>query len=215
VTLPFVEQIDPAVKHVLITSSELAPATEPKIVFNQNPKRRWCEGRPMTICLRSHYKLEGRLPLGIQLANKLREGTKQVADYLEFESELTLRTPAEVEQAGLAKLTGISTPSIGAIEQSIFHVNQVMQFGKMLAVFQQHPTDANKTVVTVFMSLAIESNILVKKKEYALVPVLRNLVPSQVLLGKSSFNSGSSLSAGLPLYARNSIKAIAGILDRK
>ena len=46
------------------------------------------------------------------------------------------------------------------------------------------------------------------------VPVLRNLVPAQVLSGRSSFNSGNSLSAGLPIYARNQVKAIAAILDR-
>ena len=40
---------------------------------------------------------------------------------------------------------------------------------------------------------------------------LRNLVPSQVLLGNSSFNTGSSISAGLPSYVRHRIKAIAGI----
>jgi len=45
--------------------------------------------------------------------------------------------------------------------------------------------------------------------------VLRNLVPAQVLAGKSSFNSGSSISAGLPVYARNQVKAIAGILDSR
>jgi hypothetical protein len=64
------------------------------------------------------------------------------------------------------------------------------------------------------MTLAVESNILVKRREYAQVPVLRNLVPGQVLAGKSSFNSGKSLSAGLPVYARNQVKAIAAILER-
>ena len=121
---------------------------------------------------------------------------------------------AEAEQRGLSKLTGLDTPAVGALEQSIFYVNQVMEFGKLLAVFQQHPSDPSKTVATVFMSLAVESNILVKRKEYAQVPVLRNLVPGQVLAGKSSFNSGNSLSAGLPIYARNQVKAIAAILER-
>ncbi len=32
-------------------------------------------------------------------------------------------------------------------------------------------------------------------------------------LGRSSFNSGKSLSAGLPVYARNQIRAIAAILE--
>jgi len=215
ITLPFVAQIDPAIKNQLITAAEMTPATEPKIIYNQNPQRRWCTDRPATICIRSHYKLEGRFPVAVALANKLRDSAKKpISDFLEFESELTLRTPMEVQQSGLTRLTGLDTPSTGAIEQSIFYVNQVMQFGKLLAVFQQYPNDPNRTTVTVFMALAIESNVLDKKKEFAMVPVLRNLVPASVLLGKSSFNTGSSLSAGLPLYARNSVKSIAAILDR-
>jgi hypothetical protein len=214
VTLPFAQQLDPAIKHRLVTPEDIARPKEAKTVYNQNPQRRWCEGRAAaTICLHSAYKLEGRLPIGIALANKIREG-KKISDTLEFEGELTVVPAAEVEQRGLAKLTGLDTPAIGALEQSIFYVNQVMQFGKLLAVFQQHPSDPSKTVATVFMSLAVESNILVKRKEYSQVPVLRNLVPGQVLAGKSSFNSGNSLSAGLPIYARNQVKAIAAILER-
>jgi hypothetical protein len=159
--------------------------------------------------------LEGRLPLGIQLANKIRDPSKTIPPYLDFESELTLRSPAEVAQSGLAKLTGLDTPAIGAIDQSIFYINQVMQYGKLVAVFQPHPTDPNRTVVTVFMALAIEANVLDKKKEFAAVPVLRNLVPAQVLAGKSSFNTGTSLSAGLPTYARSTVKAIAALIEHQ
>ena len=91
-----------------------------------------------------------------------------------------------------------------------------MQFGKLLAVFQRHPTDAKQTIVTVFMALGGRmSHALSKKKELRKVPVLRNLVPAQVLAGKSSFNTGNSISAGLPVYARNQVKAIAAILERK
>jgi hypothetical protein len=215
VTLPFVERIDPAIKHQLITSAEAISPKDPRAVNNQHPLRRWCDTRPVTICIRSRYRFEGKLPIGIQIANKLREGSKKLPDYLEFESELTLRSAAEVTEMGLATLTGLDTPPVGALEQNIFYVNQVMQFGKLLAVFQHHPTDANQTIVTVFMALAVETGILAKKKEFMKVPVLRNLVPAQVLAGKSSFNSGNSISAGLPIYARNQVKAIAAILERK
>jgi hypothetical protein len=215
VALPFVEQIDPAIKHKVIGANEVTSTQDPKVIFNQNPNRRWCEGRPTVLCVRSHYQLEGRFPLGIQLANKIRDSAKPVPPFLDFESEFTVRSPAEVEQAGLTKLTGLDTPSIGAVEQSIFYVNQVMQFGKLLAVFQQFPGDPSKTVTTVFMALAIESNVLDKRKEFALVPVLRNLVPAQVLAGKSSFNTGKSLSAGLPIYARSSVKAIAALIEHE
>jgi hypothetical protein len=215
VALPFVERIDPAIKHNLIAPAEAVSAKDSRAVHNQHPLRRWCETRPVTICIHSRYRFEGKLPVGIQVANKLREGAKKIPDYLEFESELTLRPAAEVTEMGLAGLTGLDTPAAGALEQNIFYVNQVMQFGKLLAVFQAHPTDAKQTVVTVFIVLAVESNVLAKKKEFVNVPVLRNLVPAQVLAGKSSFNSGNSISAGLPVYARNQVKAIAAILERK
>jgi hypothetical protein len=213
-TLPFAQQLDPAIKHRVVTADEVVRPKEAKSVYNQNPQRRWCEGRPAVICMHSTYKLEGRLPTGIALANKIREGSRPISDTLEFEGELTLLSPAEVAERGLTKLTGLNTPSAGAIEQSIFYVNQVMQFGKLIAIFQQHPSDPNKTVASVFMSLAVESNVLIKRREYVQVPVLRNLVPVQVLAGKSSFNSGKSLSAGLPIYARNQVRAIAAILER-
>jgi hypothetical protein len=215
VALPFIERIDAAIKHQSITSAETVSPKDPRTVNNQHPLRRWCETRPVTICIRSRYQFEGKLPLGIQIANKVREGSKKIADYLEFESELTLRTPAEVAELGLTALTGLDTPPVGALEQNIFHINQVMQFGKLLAVFQRHPLDANQTVVTAFVALAVEMSFLAKKKEFSTVPVLRNLVPAQVIAGKSSFNSGKSMSAGLPVYARNEIKAIAAILERK
>jgi hypothetical protein len=215
VALPFVERIDPAIKHNLIAPADAVSAKDPRAVHNQHPLRRWCETRPVTICIHSRYQFEGKLPVGIQIANKLREGAKKIPDYLEFESELTLRPPAEVAEMGLATLTGLDTPPAGALEQNIFYVNQVMQFGKLLAVFQAHPTDAKQTVVTVFVALAVESNVLAKKKEFVKVPVLRNMVPAQVLAGKSSFNSGNSISAGLPIYARNQVKAIAATLERK
>jgi hypothetical protein len=216
VTLPFIQRTDPAIKHDLITPAEVVSPKDPRALHNQHPLRRWCETRPVTICVRSRYQFEGKLPLGIQIANKLRDSSKKaIADHLEFESELTLRPPAEVGELGLAALTGLDTPSIGALEQNIYYINQVMQFGKLLAVFQRHPTDANQTIVTVYMALAVETNIFLKKKEFSKVPVLRNLVPAQVLAGKSSFNTGNSISAGLPIYARNQVKAIAAILDSK
>jgi hypothetical protein len=213
IALPFVEQLDPAIKHRLLTGSDEPRPRVMKTIYNQHPGRRWCEGRASVICIRSVYQLEGRLPVGIRLANKIREGARRISDKLEFDSELALLPSAEVDERGLPKLTGLDAPPIGALEQSIFYVNQVMQYGKLLAVFQPHPSEPKATVVSVFTALAIESNILGKRKEYGKVPVLRNLVPAQVLAGKSSFNTGKSLSAGLPIYARNQIRALAAILD--
>ena len=214
VTLPFLERIDPAIKHKVIAATDVLPLTDQHGLGNDNPERKWCSGRAALICIESIYKLEGKIPIGILLANKLRDSAKKISDHIDFQSELSALSAAEVDQAGLKELTALDAPVVGALEQNLFYINQIMKFGKFLAVFQADPADAKKTVVTAFMALAIEAGVLEKKKEFENVPVLRNLVPAQVLMGKSSFNSGESISAGLPKYARNEIRTIAGILAR-
>jgi hypothetical protein len=214
ITLPVLEQLDPSIKHRLITSADVIPNKDPKSP-NHNPNRQWCEGGGNVICIQSRYQLEGRLPLGISLVNKIREsGKKKIFDYMEFQSELRLLPATEIDQAALAKATGIDAPIAGAIEQNIFQVNQVMQFGKFLAVLQPNPADAKTSIATAFIALAVDSDLFEKKKEFENVPVLRNLVPAQVLAGNSTFNTGNSISAGLPKYSRNRIRAVAALLEK-
>ena len=71
---------------------------------------------------------------------------------------------ADLDQAGLKELTGLDAPIVGALEQNIFYVNQIMKFGKFFAVFQADPADAAKTVVTAYMVLAIKASVLDKKE---------------------------------------------------
>jgi hypothetical protein len=213
-TLAFIQRMDPAIKHKAIAPADVAPNKNPQSA-NHNPTRQWCEGAVTIVCIESSYKLEGKLPLGISLVNKLKEHGKKYADTLDFQSELRVVPQAEIDDAGYRKLTGVDAPIAGALEQNIVQVNEVMQFGKFLAVFQPHPSDAGSTVVTAFMVLGVDSDLFEKKKEYAEVPVLRNLVPAQVISGNSTFNTGNSISSGLPNYTRNRLKAIAEILEKE
>jgi hypothetical protein len=214
VALPFLEKIDPAIKEKVIAAADVNPLKDQQGTGNENPDRQWCTARATMICIQSSYKLEGKIPIGIMLVNKLRDSVKKVSDHIDFESELSQLPATDIDQAGLKELTALDSPIDGVLEQNIFYVNQIMKFGKLLAVFQDYPSDAGKTVVTAFMVLAIEASVLDKKKEFEKMPVLRNLVPAQVLMGHSSFNSGESISAGLPKYARNEIRTIADILQR-
>ena len=214
VTLPFLQRVDPAIKHKAIAAADLPALKDHQGAGNVNPTRPWCTGRPTLVCIQSSYALEGKIPLGIMLVNRLRDSAKKISDHIDFYSELSELPPADIDQAALAQLTGLATPVTAVLEQNIFHVNQIMKFGKFFGVFQDYPNDANKTVVTAYMALAINAETLEKKRQYEHVPVLRNLVPEQVLMGKSSFNSGQSISAGLPRYARNEITTIADILAK-
>jgi hypothetical protein len=211
--LDTLEKIDPSIKHRRIAAEQAAPQVDPQSAHNRRPNRRWCDA-PESLCIESRYPLEGKLPVGIRLANKLEEGGKKISEFMEFQTEIRVLPPEEVDRAGLTKLTALEAPVAGVLEQTIFSVNQVMQFGKLLAVLQEHPADPNRTVATVFMALAVETDVLERKKEFENVPVLRNLIPAQVLMGKSSFNSGDSISAGLPGYVRNRIRAIADLIEQ-
>ncbi len=213
-SLPFVQKIDPAITHTVITADDVVPNKNPQSA-NHNPARRWCEGAGPPLCIASRYKLEGKLPLGISLVNKLKEHGRKYSDTIEVQSELRVVPPAEIDDAGLRKLTGIDAPVAGALEQNIVHVNEVMQFGKFFAVLQPRPDDPAQTIVTAFMVLGVDSDLFEKKKEYAEVPVLRNLVPAQVISGNSSFNTGQSISSGLPNYARKRLKAVAELLEKE
>jgi len=212
VTLDFLKKIDPAITHRQIAAADLVGRQDRQGTGNDNPERKWCAARAKLVCIESTYKLEGKIPVGIMLVNKLRDTAKKVVDHIDFDSELSAIDRAAIDQAGLKELTGLDSPVSGVLEQNIFYVNQILKFAKFFGVFQADPADAGKTVVTAYMVLAVESSVLDKQKEFEKVPVLRNLVPAQVLMGESSFNSGSSISAGLPIYARNEIKTIAGLL---
>lgn len=213
ISLATIEQIDSSIKHRLITPADVIPNRDANAA-NHNPQRQWCDSAAALICIQSRYQLEGRLPTGIMLVNKIRENHKKIADFMEFQSELRRVPAAEIDAAAIARETGIDAPVAGVVEQNIFYVNQIMQFGKFLAVLQPDPADARKSVATALVALAVDSDLFEKKKELESVPILRNLVPAQVLAGNSSFNTGNSISAGLPKYARNRVKAIAALLEK-
>jgi hypothetical protein len=211
--IAFLERVDPAVKHRPITAADAIPNTDAGAARSRPPDRRWCE-EAKAICTQSRYMFEGKIPAGIQLANKLREESKKpIPDFVEFQSEI--RMVAGPDLAELPSLTGLDSKVTSALEQNIFWVNQFIQFGKLLAVVQQHPIEPNAAIATVYIVVAVRNDVLNKQKEYSKTPVLRNLVPAQLLMGNSSFNSGNSLSAGLPKYARSRIKAIADMMERE
>jgi len=210
--LAFVQKMDPAIKHRAVSENDVTPNKDPAASFAKRPDRPWCEGAGA--CIESRYDLEGKLPLGVKLANKLEEGSaKKIAEYVSFQSELRVLGPDQA--APLKALTKVDTSVTGGLEQTIFWVNQILRFGKFLAVFQPMPNDPTKTVVTTYMALAIKGDVLDRKAEYARVPVLKNLLPAQVLMGNSSFNTGNSISAGLPVYARNRITTFADALAKR
>ncbi len=93
-TIPFLSRMDPAIKHKPLSPADATPTKDPAAAFARRPDRPWCEA-PDTTCIDSRYDLEGKLPLGVKLANKLEDGGKKIAEFVSFQSELRVLPPDE------------------------------------------------------------------------------------------------------------------------
>ncbi|MET0446572.1 MAG: hypothetical protein ABW151_18480 [Pseudorhodoplanes sp.] len=213
-SIAFLEALDPAVKHKPITVSDIQ-VNKDVLSANMRPmNRKWCEDAAG--CYQSRYRFEGRIPTGILLVNKLRDETKKpIPDFIEFQSEVRLPSPQDPQFVDIRSLTGLDAPVSGVFEETIFWVNQVIHSGKILAVMQQDPADAKASIATIYIALTLRSDVLNKQRNFSNAPILRNLVPVQLLMGRSSFNSGDSISSGLPNYARGRVKAIAAAMEKE
>ena len=92
-TLPFIESIDPAIKHEVIKPSDVSILKDEKGRQQQESGPRLVRRRRRHRLHRSSYKLEGKLPIGVALANKLRDSERKLSDTIEFESEMRLLRP--------------------------------------------------------------------------------------------------------------------------
>ena len=55
-TLPFIQSIDPSIKHEAIKPSDVSTLKDEKGQNNKNPDRAWCEGTGVTACIRSQLQ---------------------------------------------------------------------------------------------------------------------------------------------------------------
>ncbi len=209
--LGFVQAMDPAIKHKTIDPNDVTPTKDPRPPSPGGPTGPGARPpRPASSPERSRRQAPPRGAPRQQAGGGLGQEDRRV--------RLVPKRAAgarPVRGRALTALTKIETPPAGGLEQTIFWVNQILRFGKFLAVLQPMPNDPQKTVVTTYVALAIKGDVLDRKAEYARVPVLKNLLPAQVLMGNSTFNTGNSISAGLPVYARNRIAAFAEAVAKR
>ena len=110
-TLPFAQQLDPAIKHRLITAADAGAAErgegraqpEPAAPLVRGPARHDLPA----LDLQARGPAAGRHRARQQDPRGRR---RKISDTLEFDGELTVLSPAEVGERGLAKLTGLDTP---------------------------------------------------------------------------------------------------------
>lgn len=232
VNLDSVRKLDPEIKHVAIQAPQFIgnvagrapinnfkwcnePGKSPSIFRPEreidlnhtlSPQRPWCSQQDRSLCVESCYLFGKGWTNGVALANAAITTESEKKDYgAAFQAEVRyLVSEAELgNKIPLVKLTNLKTPVRGIVEVNMFYFNQIIQFGKVLAVFQEHPTDASKTVVTSFMVISVKTRTWEK---YGVI--------KDVLRGKSLIlNTRTGLTAGVPVFSQNFAKSMLNILE--
>ena len=182
------------------------PLREIDLSSTVSAQRPWCPGDGRTLCVESCYLFDGFWHEGVGAANLMMDeaekkdyGIASQSEIKYFTSEQELGLPV-----ALAKLTGVDTPVHGGLEQSMFYFNQVMQFGKVISVLQDSPSNPNQTIMTTYFVIAL------KQRTYNMFGEIRD-----ILMGTSGmFNTATGITAGLPVYSQNTIKAMAIELEK-
>jgi hypothetical protein len=93
----------------------------------------------------------------------------------------------------------------------MFYFNQVFQFGKIVAVFQDSPTNPNQTVLTSLNALGVREKTWKKGLHLGIIDLDVGRVIQGRMLG---VNTSKGLTAGVPTFTSDITKAIADILEK-
>lgn len=238
-TLGFLQKLDPEILHAQITPGQIMPVMggraqidnfkslcnkeKPYIVRPSlelaldklnRPSQPWCADTSRSICVESCYIFNGGYRSVVTGYNNFKAedeydkkdfgmATQSEIRYFVSEAELGKKVP-------VAALTGINTPVRGVFEQNIFYFNQMVQYGKVIAFFQEHPKDASKTVVTSYLVFGMQSSTY--DKVYNIMGL--TLEVKEILMGRGGrLNTASGITAGLPIYTQNIAKSLSKILE--
>jgi hypothetical protein len=182
------------------------PWRETDLTVLNPPNRPWCDRADRSICLESCYLFNSLWSMGVKGYNKLFvKKDDELKDYgVAFQSELRyFVSEAELgKKIPLSELTGSKGKVTGVIEQNMFYFNQIIQYGKVIAVFQELP--GNKTLVTSFIAVGVRQRSIKK-----------NVILKETIMGRNpALNSATGLTAGLPIFTQNLAKQIAAGLDQ-
>jgi hypothetical protein len=181
------------------------PAREIELSYTNPKNRNWCADSARSICVESCYLFNKYWYEGVKVVNLALEEAEKKDYGIALQSEI--RYFSNEQELGLsvpvAQLTGLNTAVRGGLEQNMFYFDQVLEFGKIVAVLQDQPGDPGKTAATVFFVVGI------KRRTYNQFGEVK-----KVLLGQSKlFNTDTGITAGLPVFTQNMVKQIANILE--
>jgi hypothetical protein len=218
ISLDYLKQVDKTIEHEEADPARLINYTNRNQAFANPQSHRWCDGRTKMVCVTSTYKFGPFLSNAIAAVNMM--GDKKKDAFSRSQSELRLIPPSEAQgrQLQFQALTGLSGPVVGGVEQNLFYFNQMIQFGKVVAIVQPHPTNSAQSVVSAYLVMGIETKWFeLEKNQPSMARIARSLglMPSDFLMGRSVANTNdNTIMAGLPKYGQAMVKEIADFMSR-
>jgi hypothetical protein len=242
VSVDFMRRLDPELKHGPITPQQTMPvvagqpnlpnfqalcnsptdkfierpARELSMAESQRPGEAWCANTSRSVCVESclifsdGYQKFAKFYNTILAKDDFDKKDRGMASQSELrffvsEAEWGKRKP-------VATITGINTPVRGVLEQNMFYFNQLVIYGKVIAIFQEHPKDASKTIVTSLLVFGMQSSTF--DKAYGIGPV--SLGVKDILMGNGGekLNTPTGITSGLPKYTQTIAKTLAEILEK-
>lgn len=172
------------------------------------PNRQWCDNAERARCLESCYIFTKEWTEYTTFANgafvdptdqkDMGIATQSEIRYYLSEAEMGMSTP-------VAQLTGVNSKVTGVLRQNIFYVNQAIQFGTVTAIFQEHPSDPSKTIVSSYFTFAVGTSTWTGYKGML----------SELMMGRGGgLNTESGITSGLPKYTQATALSILNILEK-
>lgn len=238
VSIDFIQKLDSELIHTEISPSQIMPLvagsgnvtafkqcnTESDVIVRptleqslaslNRPNQSWCSDSSRSICIESCYLFNSGYQAAVGAYNtfKAEDELDKKDQGMATQSELRYyMSEAEMgKSSSIADLTGVSSKIVGVLEQNIFYFNQLIQYGKMLVVFQEHPSDSTKTIVSTFVVFAPQTKTWVK--DYSVLGI--SLRVNDILMGNGgNLNTATGITAGLPVYAKDLSMSLVKLLE--
>ena len=187
------------------------PAKEQDLADTNRPGQSWCANTERSICVESCYVFTANYQRGMNTYNstygRINGDEKDLGIASQSEIRYFVSEAEWGKRQSASSLTGIKTPVRGIFEQNIFYFNQLNQYGKMIAIFQEHPSDSTKTIVTSLAVFGIQASTFERNAPFPIRLILMGR-------GGGLLNTSTGITAGLPVFGRDTAVQFMELLEK-
>ncbi len=178
----------------------------------QNPERPWCAANGRTLCLETCYYFSAAWKVAVEIYNNTlgSNDPKDSGQAMQSEVRYFVSEAEYGSKVPLARLTKINTPIRGVMEQNTFYFNQVFTWAKVVAVFQEHPTNSQQTIMTTLAAFNLRSKYCTEARYQELCKAIKG-----ESRGPTGVNTRTGISAGIPIHSREIAIGLTQILEAK